>query len=160
MVSLIDASFGYVDLVDLQGAEEGIDLREYKERALDAHWIQLRALTKLRLLAKPMVLKLAFDLHDIEDQLYSIVYKEALDSAQALEPADWENLKARFHGLQTQREKVRFDLSNACRRDLGLWRTLPILPERSVGPSDEEIVLHEMKRRQEREIGSAPTGGT
>jgi hypothetical protein len=148
MVSLIDASFGYVDLADLRAAKEGKDLSEYKERALDAHRVQLDALTRLRLLAKPKVLELAFELHDIEDQQYNIVFTEPVDSAE------WER-------LQNQREKVRFDLSNACRRNLGLWRTLPILPVRSVGPSDQEIVLHDIKRRrQNREIGSAPSGGS
>jgi hypothetical protein len=99
MVSLINASFSYVDFVDLQAAEE---------RALDAHRVQLEALTKLRLLAKPKVLELAFELHDIEDQLYSIVYKEALESAE-WESAEWEKVKARWHDLQDQREKVRFE---------------------------------------------------
>jgi hypothetical protein len=162
MVSLIDASFGYVDLVDLQAAKEGKDLREYKDRALDTHRVQLDALTKLRLLAKPKVLKLAFELHDLEDKLYSIVYAEALELPQwTKESPEWKKLEARRKELQKQREDIRSDLTNACRRNLGLWRTLPTLPERSVGPSDEEIVLHDMKRkRQDREHPSKQTAGT
>jgi hypothetical protein len=145
MVALIDASYGYVDLADLQAAKDDKDLREYKERALDAHRVQLDALTRLRLLATPKVLKLAFDLHGIEDQLYNIVFTKSRDSAE------WDE-------LQKQRKQVRIELANTCRRNLGLWRTLPILPERSVGPSDEEITLHEMKRqRQDRELKSAQT---
>jgi hypothetical protein len=70
--------------------------------------VQLEALTKLRLLAKPKVLELAFELHDIEDQLCSIVYKEALEAAK-WEAAEWEKVKARWHDLQDQREKVRFE---------------------------------------------------
>jgi hypothetical protein len=108
MVSLINASFSYVDFVDLQAAEERKDLRGYKERALDAHRVQLEALTKLRLLAKPKVVELAFELHDIEDQLYSIVYKEALELAE-WESVEWEKVKARWHDLQDQGEKVRFE---------------------------------------------------
>jgi hypothetical protein len=62
----------------------------------------------LRLLAKPKVLELAFELHEIEEQLCSIVYKEALESAE-WESADWEKVNARWRDLQDQRERVRFE---------------------------------------------------
>jgi hypothetical protein len=89
-------------------------------------------------------------------------FKEALVLPQWKDDSpEWEKLEARRKELQKQREDVRSDLSNACRRNLGLWRTLPTLPERSVGPSDEEIVLHDMKRkRQDREHPSKQTAGT
>ena len=95
MVSLFDASFGYVDRAAFEAAETGKDLSEYKELALDAHGAQLQALTRLRFLANPEVLELAFELHDIEDRLYSIVFTEPF------EPGEWQKLQ------DQQREFVR-----------------------------------------------------
>jgi hypothetical protein len=88
MVSLFDASFGCVDGAAFDAAKDGKELREYKDRALDAHGAQLEALTRLRFLATPQVLKIGIRLHDIEDQLYSIVVKEPLESVE------WPKLEA------------------------------------------------------------------
>ena len=131
MVSLFDASFGYVDRAAFEAAEAGKDLSEYEELALDAHGAQLQALTRLRFLANPEVLELAFELHDIEDRLYSIAFTEPF------EPGEWQK-------LQDQQRDVRTKLFNACRRNLGLHETLPIVPDSKIGPSAEERVLHEI----------------
>jgi hypothetical protein len=168
MVSLFEASLGYVDQAALRAAQDNEDLSEYKERALDAHSMQLRALTRLRFLANADVLKCAFKLHGIEDQLYSIVFTKPLDSA------DWEE-------LEDQQRKVRAELFNACRRNLGLEDVVdegdPAHPgtsssspvddlvtvddlKRGIGPSAQDRVKHEMKRqRQEREARSARSDG-
>jgi hypothetical protein len=87
MVSFFDASFGYVDRAALKAAEGGKDLSDYKERALDAHGAQPQALTRLQFLANPEVLELAFKLHHIEDQLYSIVFTERLSQGE------WQGLR-------------------------------------------------------------------
>jgi hypothetical protein len=63
--------------------------------------------------------------------------------------------------LEADRRDARTELFNACRRNLGLRHTLPIVATRNLGPSAEEQALHDMKRQlQERDIRSARTAGT
>jgi hypothetical protein len=150
MVSLFDASFRYIDQAALNAQRDGRDVRWYKERALDAHAAQLGALTRLRFLANPKVLDCAFKLHDVEDQLYDLVFKDRDDQP------DWVKLKDDWSELHSERRKARTDLFNASRRNLGLWRTLPVGQTKGLGPSFEEMAIHEMKRqRGEGELRSA-----
>jgi hypothetical protein len=138
MVSLFDASFGSLDQSDLEARKAGDDLDWHKERALDAHAAQLRALTRLRFLARPKVVARAFELHHIEDNLYSTLFNKPLDMAE------WAR-------LTEKRRVARNKLFNACRRNLGLWRALPIRPFGYTGPSPQEMADHEMRRQRSAE---------
>jgi hypothetical protein len=142
MVSLFDASFGYIDEAAFNAQRDGRDVRWYKERALDAHAAQLEALTRLRFLANSKVLDCAFNLHDVEDQLFDLVFKDRDDQP------DWVKLKNDWSKLHDERRKARSELFNASRRNLGLWRTLPVGQTKGLGPSTEEMALHAMKRQR------------
>lgn len=145
MVSFFDASFAYVDRAAFRAARDGQDLDWYKDRALDAHATQLRALTRLRFLARRRVLKRAFELHDVEDDLFVHVFKEKPN-------------EQRFEELETERSEARTKLYNASRRNLGLWNTSNIGPTGGRGPRSEEMAAHAMKRQQqERERASSGT---
>lgn len=138
MVSLFDNSFGILDRAAFEARQSGRGLEWHKDRALNARAAQLRALTRLRFLAKPKVVERALDLVQLEDNLYSLLFKNPLDIAQ-------------YEELLDQRRVARSRLVNACRRNLGLWRALPISPYRYMGPSPQEIASHEMKRQRSAE---------
>jgi hypothetical protein len=164
MESLFDSSFNSHVETALADPPSLQDLDWYKDRALDAHAVQMDALTRLRFLAKPKVLRSAFDLHTIEDKLYSAVFHKNVS------PADLVLLKA-CH------QEARTNLFNACRRDLGLRRTDEVDREEGevaqglkpkkprweeskeemlanpnlkelLGPTGLEVVRHEMKRQR------------
>jgi hypothetical protein len=135
MVSFFDASFAYVDRAAFRAAEAGHNLEWYKDRALDAHATQLRELTRLRFLARRGVLKRAFKLHDVEDELFEHVFNEQPNEQT-------------FEELETERSKARTKLFNASRRNLGLWNTSKIGPTVGKGPRSEEMARHAMKRQR------------
>jgi hypothetical protein len=89
MVSLFDASFAGAYEAAFEARQAGEKIEEHKELALDLHAIQLRALTRMRFLAKPAVVTRAFELHDIEDSIYGLVFVEELKAER------WTDLVAR-----------------------------------------------------------------
>ena len=90
MVSLLDASFGCVDGAAFDAAKDGKEVSRVLRPCSETHMARSYGLSPgCAFLAIPEVLtKLAFDLHDIEDQLYSIVFKEPLESVE------WPKLEA------------------------------------------------------------------
>jgi hypothetical protein len=138
MVSLFDASFASIDDAAYQARQAGEDLTQHKERALDARAAELRALTRLRFLARPRVVERAVQLQKAEHVIYDAVFKEAV-------PPDDGEWNRRVQSRRIARNKL-FD---AARRNLGLRRTVPTLGwYHGEGPSQKEVFIHEMKRRQ------------
>jgi hypothetical protein len=135
MVSFFDASFNSIDRATFEARESGEDLEWHKDRALHAHAVELQALTRLRFLARPEVVERAGELHLLEDALYDGVFKTPLDGAELAKLGD-------------ERRIARGKLFNACRRNLGLRRTLPVGGRETVGPTAQEIAEYEMKRQQ------------
>jgi hypothetical protein len=137
MVSLFDSSFNSPLTAAIAAREAGQDTEWHKARALDAHAVQMQALTRLRFLATPKVVDYAFQLHDVEDQLYEAAFREK----GRFSAAQLQNLKDRRWSLRTE-------LFNASRCNLGLRRSLPVRSSLHSGPTTEEIVNHEMKRQR------------
>jgi hypothetical protein len=137
MVSFFDASFDSIDTTAFKARQDGEELEWHRERYLNAHAVELQALTRLRFLAKPKVLQRVFELHDIEDGIYSAVF----NVGTPLDASHWADLVER-------RRVARTNLFNASRRNLGLRRTLPVWPALGTGPSHQEIINHK-RRHQE-----------
>jgi hypothetical protein len=143
MVSLFDASFNSLDTATLDAREAGEDLEWHRDRCLSAHAVELQALTRLRFLAKPEVVERAFELHNIEDELYEAVFKKDVH----VDAAQW-------HELLDRRRVARTNLFNASRRNLGLRRTLPVAPTIEVGPTGQEMIDYMRKRQTSSNSGA------
>jgi hypothetical protein len=147
MVSLLDASYDSIDTAALAARHAGEDLSWRKDRALDAHDLEMRAITRLRFLAKPVVVKRAFELHQIERKIYDAVFRNDVE----LDATGWDEL---VHRRRIARDKL-FD---AARRDLGLRRSPDpqVGPYEAGGPTAQDLVAHEMKRQRSSERSDQP----
>jgi hypothetical protein len=137
MIKLFDNSFESTYGAAFRARRDGEDLSWHKERALEATAMEMRLLTRLRLLAKPSVVERAVELHRIEDELYDAVFKKGV-----LPNAD------HIEALQDQRREARNRLFDAARRNLGLRRAQPIDAFHWKGPTEPDLVRYQMKRQQ------------
>jgi hypothetical protein len=98
VVSYFDASFDPVYTAAFDAQQAGGDLSSHKSRALDAHAIELRALTRLRFLAKRKVVERAFILHHIENEIYDALFKGGV----RLDALQWHDLVDRRRIARTR----------------------------------------------------------
>jgi hypothetical protein len=143
MVSFFDASFAFGSTPAFNARQAGESVELYREEVLDAYAVKMKALTRLRFLAKPKVLESAFELHDIEGQLYDALFRENVQ----LNEDQWQDLLERRRAARTK-------LFTAARQNLGLRPTVAVRPHVPVGPRRQELIDHEKKR----ERSSNPAG--